>query len=285
MVKHLVPYHSTFSVWIRTNYTCKDDGSFLLSDNHWVVAEKLLCFLQLFYDSMVALSGIYYPTSPLMLHHILKIARHLNAYENHELFRNVVVPMKTKFLKYWREIPILYAFAFILDPRAKMRGFHKVLQRLSSLNGTGYSRYPSCIRSKLTKMYQIYEAKFGGVCLTPQPQSGSGSSKAIEACDDIYGGDESYSNTSTSGTSIGLSELTSYLDSDTETKFGPDFNILIWWQRHNQTYPILSILAKDVMNVPVSTISSESTFRQASKVLEDQPSTQHQVKDNTFGTY
>jgi hypothetical protein len=228
VLKHLVPYHSTFSVWIRTNYTCKEDGSFSLSDNHWVVAEKLLCFLQLFYDSIVALSGIYYPTSLLMLHHILKIARHLNAYENHELLRNVVVPMKTKFLKYWREIPILYAFAFILDPRAKMRGFHKVLQRLSSLNGTDYSRYPSCVRCKLTKMYQIYEAKFGGVCLTPQPQSGSGSSKAIEAWDDIYGDDENYSNTGTAGTSTGLSELASYLDSDTETKFGPDFNILMW---------------------------------------------------------
>jgi hypothetical protein len=49
--------------------------------------------------------------------------------------------MKTKFLKYWREIPILYAFAFILDLRANMRGFHNVLQRLSSFNGTDYSRY------------------------------------------------------------------------------------------------------------------------------------------------
>jgi hypothetical protein len=47
----------------------------------------------------VALFGVYYPTSPLMLHHVLKIARNLNAYENHELLRNVVVPMKSKFLK------------------------------------------------------------------------------------------------------------------------------------------------------------------------------------------
>jgi hypothetical protein len=54
---------------------------------------KNCCFLQLFYDSTVALSGIYYPTSPLMLHHILKIARHINAYENHELLRNDVVPI------------------------------------------------------------------------------------------------------------------------------------------------------------------------------------------------
>jgi hypothetical protein len=65
------------------------------------------------------------------------------------------------------------------------------------------------------------------------------------------------------------SELSSYLDSDTETQFGSDFNILTWWKSHNQTYPILSILAKDVLTVPASTISSESTFSLAGRVLEE----------------
>jgi hypothetical protein len=82
MLKHLVSYQTTFSVWIKTNHPSKSDGSFLLSENHWWIAEKMLAFLQLFYDSTVALSGVYYPTSPLMLHHILKIAMHLNAFEN-----------------------------------------------------------------------------------------------------------------------------------------------------------------------------------------------------------
>ncbi|WVZ63162.1 hypothetical protein U9M48_012817 [Paspalum notatum var. saurae] len=218
MLKHLVPYQSTFSVWIETNHPRKEDGSFLLTPNHWAVAEKLLSFLKLFYDSIVALSGVYYPTSPLMLHHILKIARHLNAYESHELLRHAVVSMKTKFLKYWRKIPILYAFAFILDPRAKMRG---------------------C---------------FG---------------MGTEEWGDIYGDEVAPNGACAASSSSGLSELSSYLDSDTEVKFGPDFNILNWWQRHNQTYPILSILAKDVLTVPVSTISSESTFSLASRVLEE----------------
>jgi hypothetical protein len=92
--------------------------------------------------------------------------------------------------------PILYAFAFILDPRAKVRGFHKVLQRLSTLNGTYYSRFPSSIRTKLTKMFQIYETKFDGVCLSTQPMPGAGSVKATEAWDDIYGDDETYSTSS-----------------------------------------------------------------------------------------
>jgi hypothetical protein len=107
-----------------------------------LLLKKLLTFPKLFHESIVALSGVYYPTSLLMLHHIFTIARHLNSCENDELMRDVVVPMKTKFLKYWRQIPILYSFAFILDPRAKMRGFHKLLFRLSSLNGTNYSNLP-----------------------------------------------------------------------------------------------------------------------------------------------
>jgi hypothetical protein len=96
-----------------------------------------------------------------MLHHILRIARHLNAFENDPLLRCVVVPMKDKFLKYWSDIPILYAVVFILDPRAKMRGFNKVLIRLSSLTGTDYSMLPFDVRTKLTKVFQLYKTKFG----------------------------------------------------------------------------------------------------------------------------
>jgi len=62
-------------------------------------------FLELFYDSTVALSGVYYPTSPLVLHHILEIATHLVNYENDNQLGDVVVPMKTKFLKYWKKYP------------------------------------------------------------------------------------------------------------------------------------------------------------------------------------
>jgi hypothetical protein len=142
MLKHLVPHRSTFVVYIQTRYPLVVDGTPLLTNNHWYVVEKLLSFLQLFYDSIVTLLGIYYPTAPLMLRQIIRIGRHLCAFEYDALLRDVVVPMKDTFLKYWREIPILNAFSFITDPRAKMRGFHKALQRLSTLTGTDYSRFP-----------------------------------------------------------------------------------------------------------------------------------------------
>ena len=78
MLKHLVPHSKVFSVFINSNY-----GSVLLSPNHWYVVENILEFLQLFYNCTVVLSGVYYPTSPLVLHHVLEIASHLHAAERY----------------------------------------------------------------------------------------------------------------------------------------------------------------------------------------------------------
>jgi hypothetical protein len=176
----------------------------------------------------------YYPTAPLMLHQILKIARHLNAFENDTLLRQVVVHMKDKYFKYWRDIPILYAFAFILDPRAKMRGFHKALPRLSTFTGTDYSRLPQDVRKGLTKLYQIYDTKFGDVRLRVHESSSTTEGK-----------------------------------NKTVNQFDDSFSILGWWHGHKLTYPVLSILAKDVMTVPASIISSESTFSLVGRVIEE----------------
>jgi hypothetical protein len=96
------------------------------------------------------------------------------------------------------------------------------------------------------------------------PASG-GESKAKEACDDIYGDDDivggyrfvassiargTVSSAPIASTVASISELSSYIDSDSVTQFGVEFNILNWWQRHKLTYPIL---AQDVLIVPAST--------------------------------
>ena len=164
MLKHLIPYISTFSVFFGANYGFVN-GQPLLSDGHWVVAEKMMEFLEMFYESTVVLSGVYYPTSPLMLHHILDIAGHLHSKDTDPLIMNILTPMKLMFLKYWQNIPLLYSFAFILDPRAKIRGFHNVLQLLAHTICTDYSTYFSEVRTELYKLFNKYETKFGAVRL------------------------------------------------------------------------------------------------------------------------
>jgi hypothetical protein len=61
----------------------------------------------------------------------------------------------------------------------------------------------------------------------------------------------------------GLSELTVYLDSDNVVAYDDDFDILSRW------HPLLSILARDIMTVPVSTTSSESCFSLTGRIIEE----------------
>ena len=46
-------------------------------------------------------------------------------------------------------------------------------------------------------------------------------------------------------------------------------HILIWWHEHKLSYLVLSILARDVLTVPVSTISSESAFSLTGRIIEE----------------
>jgi capsule polysaccharide modification protein KpsS len=101
-------------MFINTNY-----GSTLLITRPWYTAKKILEFLEVFYESTVVLSCVYNPTSPLILHHLLDIAAHLHESEKDQNLIVVVYPMKLKFLKYWEDIPLLYSFVFILDPKLK----------------------------------------------------------------------------------------------------------------------------------------------------------------------
>ena len=68
---------------------------------------------------------------------------------------------------------------------------------------------------------------------------------------------------------VGICEPTVYLDSDNVATYEDDFDILNWWHEHKLTYRILSIIAREIMSVPASTTSSESTFSLYGRILED----------------
>jgi hypothetical protein len=83
------------------------------------------------------------------------------------------------------------------------------------------------------------------------------SGKRKQAWGKIYGGPDASSGCSpSSSTPSGVNELIAYLDSDPVTDWGESFDILLWWRDHKLTYPILSTMARDIMSVSVSTVSS-----------------------------
>jgi hypothetical protein len=100
------------------------------------------------------------------------------------------------------------------------------------------------------------------------PSAHSGKSK--QAWEKIYGGPDASSGPSSSSTpsSSGVNELLAYLDSVPLNDWGDSFDILLWWHDQKLTYPILSIMARDIIYVPVSTVSLESCFSYTARILE-----------------
>lgn len=46
------------------------------------------------------------------------------------------------------------------------------------------------------------------------------------------------------------------------------FNILLWWKDNASRYKILSLIAKDILAIPVSTVASESAFSTSGRILD-----------------
>ena len=48
-----------------------------------------------------------------------------------------------------------------------------------------------------------------------------------------------------------------------------EIDILQWWKQHEKDFPVLSKFARDVLTIPVSTISSESAFSLSGRILDN----------------
>ncbi|XP_071707463.1 zinc finger BED domain-containing protein RICESLEEPER 2-like [Rutidosis leptorrhynchoides] len=61
-------------------------------------------------------------------------------------------------------------------------------------------------------------------------------------------------------------ELDKYLKEERVSMDG-DFDLLVWWKLNSTKYKVLSQVAKDVLAIPVSTVSSQSVFKTGGRVL------------------
>ena len=109
-----------------------------LTEDDWIICQIFYTFLQAFYENTISLSAIYTPTSKLVLHALLDIAICLSKYKDVALLKPVVQKIQTKFRKCWEELPYLYCFGIILDPRLKMTTLYEILHHLGEHIGVYY---------------------------------------------------------------------------------------------------------------------------------------------------
>lgn len=63
------------------------------------------------------------------------------------------------------------------------------------------------------------------------------------------------------------SELVRYLEDDVEDDYD-GFELLKWWKSKSSKYFVLSLMARDILAIPISTVSSESAFSKGGHVLD-----------------
>lgn len=65
------------------------------------------------------------------------------------------------------------------------------------------------------------------------------------------------------------SDLKKYLDDDVENIPDDKFDILGWWKMNELKYPLVAKMARDILTIPITSVSSESAFSTGGRVIDD----------------
>ena len=65
-----------------------------------------------------------------------------------------------------------------------------------------------------------------------------------------------------------MNDVDKYLAEEPVNPMTSSFDILLWWKDNSNRYKILSMIAKDVLAIPVSTVASESAFSTSGRILD-----------------
>ncbi|CAA7050259.1 unnamed protein product [Microthlaspi erraticum] len=183
--------------------------------------------------------------------------------------------MKTKFDKYWGDMEnmnVMIFVACVMDPRYKLKNVSFIIRESY---GSGRNSIAGALIAKvrfvLDQMYKHYEAKTWNSppvrtnqAKGPNPTTETGEDTEntydLDSLIDIHEESEENSGDQT--------ELESYLSDPCVPRSDPDFNILHWWKRSASRYKTLSLMARDLMAIPVSTVASESAFSTSGRLID-----------------
>ncbi|VVA39951.1 PREDICTED: zinc finger [Prunus dulcis] len=185
--------------------------------------------------------------------------------------------MKAKFDKYWEEFPTVFCFATIMDPRFKVFAIGEWL----NMTGIDQLTIDSKLLALKTLLFQFFDVYKRSVMsyvgqnvqsanVTSSTLSQTPGSVVVPIMQDFSMQCLKRAKLSSSSSSTTKSELQVYLDLPTiDVADDNQFSFLGWWKKNQSLYPIVSLMARDLLTIPASTIASESCFSAGGKVLSD----------------
>ncbi|CAO2176487.1 unnamed protein product [Urochloa humidicola] len=195
------------------------------------------------------------------------------AWNSNELLNEMADAMYVKFEKHWTKPNPALLIAAILDPslkaefvrfyfhtvgedkEEKMRELHRYMKRY-------YLEYERIYRVHMPLVINVSNDEQEGAC-----ESGTTSLGLLSGKRRVEFAFAQFASQS-SGVSQERSELDIYLkDPRVLVPQDKNFNVLAWWKKNSDAYPVLSLMARDFLSIPVSTVSSESAFSAAGRIL------------------
>ena len=246
------------------------------SDYEWANVEALHGFLQEFSEATKAFSVDRHPTAHLFLKMLLAIRDVLldETWNTNELLNELADRMHTKFQKYWTNPNIALLIAAVLDPSMKTDFikfyFHTIgehvdlkMRELKRYLKKYYQEYEKIVRINNLPVVNVSDEQ----AMSESVESGTSSlglvcgKRRVEFAFAQFASQNSDARSERSELDIYLEDPRILVRSD------ENFNVLAWWKKNSDAYPVLSLMARDFLAIPVSTVSSESAFSAAGRIL------------------
>ncbi|KAM5547982.1 zinc finger BED domain-containing protein DAYSLEEPER-like [Rosa sericea] len=236
----------------------------------WKQVETLCTYLKLIFDASNILTTTTNPTAVTFFHEVWRIQSDLaRAITTEDPFvSNLTKTMQERVEKYWKNCCLALATAVVMDPRFKMKlvefSFNKVY-------GEEAPTFIKIVDDGIHELFHEYLTLPLPLTPTYAEEGNAGSNTRTE---DSQGGN--IADNGLTDFDVYIMETTSQqmkseLDQYLEEALLPrvhEFDVLGWWKLNKMKYPTLSKMARDILSIPVSTVSSDSVFDTTAKEMD-----------------
>ncbi|GKA89619.1 zinc finger BED domain-containing protein RICESLEEPER 2-like protein [Tanacetum coccineum] len=259
----------------------RSKGHSVPTSNDWTKAKKLCHFLKAFYEITLRISGTKYVTSHALVNELATIRDLLRKQLDCEIhdeqpvdehLYDIAKAMQPKFDKYYCEVEnmnLLVYFAFVLDPRNKYDFLDVIMEDHYRREGLSVvTKKISYIKDELKLFFEDY-VRIHAPSSTTSSTLGK-RQRTTDTSDEPDHGDMLRRRMKRGqSSSSSISELDKYVGEVCEPfDKSVHFDILQWWKVNSQRFPILSLMARDLLAIPISTVASELVFSTSGRVLD-----------------
>ncbi|KAB2058784.1 hypothetical protein ES319_A11G257300v1 [Gossypium barbadense] len=263
MLKSSLYYKNVLDYWGQWD---KDYQIFALSNEEWRNVAILCKFLKVFYDVTCVFSGSNYPTANLFFKGVWKVHKVLldTVKCRYSFLTPMVKQMQEKFNKYWAEYSLILSYAAILDLRYKLS---YVQYCFTTIYGIHASDFFETIFSNLRLLFDEYVKKSKSMSSSLAESSNVSDKNPVDSSLDEH----NVNSVDFRGDFDESDDYKRFLNESSTKKLELELNsqidVLDYWSKSLVRYNELSLLARDLLAIPISTVASESAFSMDKKVI------------------